>query len=84
MTRLRDRKTRCILVTEATARYRGRERAIIVEPHPAGELVQLRLHGSRIRYEVSWRGIFDFAGRVIAERARNEKKSRRQRHDYRA
>lgn len=75
MTRLADRKTRLTAVTNATARYRSRDRAVVAEIHP--ETVVLRLAGTRTRYEVSWRGIFDFAARVQAERERAARKARR-------
>jgi hypothetical protein len=61
MTHLRDRKNRLSFVTNSTARYRGREREIVMEAFP--EYAAVRLLGTRTKYEVSWRAIVDFAGR---------------------
>lgn len=68
MTRLARRKTRLSLITNATVKYRGKEREVVIEVHP--EIAEVRLKGTRIRYEVSWRGIHDYAARVAAERGR--------------
>ncbi len=51
------------------------DRPIVAEVHP--EYVVLRLAGQRHKLEVSWRGIYDFAARVTAEKARAERKLRR-------
>ncbi len=75
MGRLSQRKTRLTVITNATARYRSRERDVVVEIKP--ETAVLRLLGTRTKYEVSWRGIFDYAARVTAERLRAEKKQRK-------
>jgi hypothetical protein len=42
-----------------------------------GDVVSLRLKGTRVRYEVSWQGTFEHAAKVHAERLRAEKKQRR-------
>lgn len=47
MTRLAERKTKLTAITNATARYRGRERAVVVEIFP--ETAVLRLLGTRTR-----------------------------------
>jgi hypothetical protein len=74
MTRLSERKTRLTFETAATARYRGKERAIVVEPDLEGQLVALRLKGTRVRYELSWQAIYNRAAMVHADRARAERK----------
>jgi hypothetical protein len=68
MMRLAERKTKLTAITNATARYRGRERAVVADILP--DTVAVRLLGTRTRYEVSWRGIFDYAAKVQAERDR--------------
>jgi len=69
--KLKHRKTRLSFVTEGTARYRGKEREIVVDvfPHHAA----LRLSGTRTSYEISWRGVFDYAAE---NHARREKERR--------
>ena len=59
MTHLSKRKTRLTFTTNQTGRYRGKEREIVNEVFP--EHAAVRLHGTRTRYEVSWRGVFDLA-----------------------
>jgi hypothetical protein len=73
--KLAKRKTRLEFTTEATARYRGREREIVVEvfPHHAA----LRLLGTRTRYEISWRGVFDYAAEGHARREKERRKAER-------
>jgi hypothetical protein len=75
MSHLSQRKRKLTLVTNATVRYRSRQRAVIIEVHP--DYAGVRLMGTRVRYQVSWRGVHDLAARIFAERARAEKKSRR-------
>ena len=83
MTRLAERKTRLSLITNQTARYRGQDRAVVVEVSP--DIATLRLLGTRTRYEVSWRGVFDYAAEVYADRERRRKKAeRRAKHDLRS
>ena len=53
-------------VTNSTARYRGREREIVMEAFP--EYAAVRLLGIRTKYEVSWRAIFDLAAGIRARR----------------
>ena len=71
MTYLRDRKSRLSFVTNSTARYRGRDRAIVMEALP--EYAAVRLLGTRTRYEVSWRAIFDLAAEIRVRRERQRK-----------
>lgn len=73
--KLSKRKTRLTFITEGTARYRGKEREIVVEvfPHHAA----VRLSGTRTRYEVSWRGVFDYAAERHAEREKERRKTER-------
>ena len=75
MTHLRDRKNRLSFVTNSTARYRGREREIVMEAFP--EYAAVRLLGTRTRYEVSWRTIFDLAAEIRARRERERKNEER-------
>jgi len=92
MTSLAKRKTRLSFATSATVSTPGTktvqtspttkvikhmrvERPIVAEVYP--EHVVLRLAGQRHKLEVSWRGIYDFAARVAAEKARTERKLRR-------
>lgn len=76
MTRLAERKTRLTVITNAMARYRGKDRDVVVEIK--ADTAVLRLSGTRTRYEVSWRGVFDWAAKVQAERERMARKSRRE------
>ena len=75
MTRLSTRKTKLTFVTDQTARFRGKDREIVVEVFPA--FAELRLAGTRTRYEISWRGIYDVAAEVFARRERERKKAER-------
>ena len=75
MTSLTKRKTRLSFSTSATARYRGKERPIVVEVFP--EYASVRLLGTRTRYEISWRGVFDVAAEIHARRERERKKLER-------
>lgn len=75
MKRIAERKTKLAAITNAVARYRSRERAIVVEIYP--ETAVLRLLGTRTRYVVSWRGVFDFAARITAEAARAERRRKK-------
>ena len=74
MTRLAERKTRLSLITNQTARYRGQDRAVVVEVSP--EIATLRLLGTRTRYEVSWRGVFDYAAAVLCRSGAAPEESR--------
>ena len=75
MTHLRDRKNRLSFVTNLTARYWGREREIVMEAFP--EYAAVRLLGTRTRYEVSCRTIFDLAAEIRARREREGKSEER-------
>jgi hypothetical protein len=70
MTYLRDRKNRLSFATNSTARYRGRERDVM-EAFP--EYAAVRLLGTRTRYEVNWRAIFELAAEIRARRERERK-----------
>ena len=74
MTHLRDRKNRLSFVTNSTARYRGREREIVMEAFP--EYAAVRLLGTRTRYEC-WRTIFDLTAEIRARRERERKSEER-------
>jgi hypothetical protein len=73
MTKLTERKTRLLFETEATARYRGKLRTIVVEPDMQGYTSALRLKGTQVRYEISWEAVFDQAAKIYADRARYER-----------
>lgn len=70
--RLAKRKSRLSFITNSSARYRGKERDIVIEVYP--EYAAVRLLGTRTRYEVSWRGIFDLAAEIHARREREARK----------
>jgi hypothetical protein len=74
--KLSKRKTRLSFITNQVARYRGREREIVIEVFP--EHAAVRLLGTRTRYEVSWRGVFDLAAEIHARRERAQKKTERE------
>jgi hypothetical protein len=71
MTYLRKRKSRLSFITNSTARYRGRE-LIVMEVFP--EYARVRLFGTRTRYEVSWRAVFDLAAEIQVRRDRERKR----------
>lgn len=77
--RIAKRKSRLTFITNSTARYKGREREVVIEVFP--EHAAVRLLGTRTRYEISWRGVFDVAAEIHArrekERRRIERKIRR-------
>ena len=73
--KLSKRKTRLTFITNSTARYRGKEREIVIEVFP--EHAAVRLLGTRTRYEVSWRGVFDLAAEIYARREREARKAAR-------
>src|SRR5947209_6854666 len=71
-----NRKTRLTLITNATVKYRRKDRAVVVEVHP--DTATIRLLGTRaVRYEVSWRGIHDYAARVAADKKLSERRGRK-------
>jgi hypothetical protein len=75
MNYLRERKRRLSFITNSVARYRGKERAIVMEVFP--EYAAVRLLGTNTRYEVSWRAIFDLAAEIRAQRERQRKGEQR-------
>lgn len=77
MTKLTERKTRLLFETEETARYRGKERAIVVEPDMHGLTLTMRLKGTKVRYEGSWGAVFDLFAKLHAERLRYERQMER-------
>jgi hypothetical protein len=66
MTRLRQRKTQLSFITNATARYRGKDREIVITALPDTAII--RLLGTRVQYEVSWRGVHDLGARIAASK----------------
>ena len=75
MNYLRERKRRLSFITNSIARYRGKERAIVMEAFP--EYAAVRVLGTRTSYEVSWRAIFDLAAEIRARRERERKGEQR-------
>jgi hypothetical protein len=73
--RLAKRKSRLSFITNATARYRGKERDIVIEVFP--EYAAVRLLGTRTRYEISWRGVFDVAAEIHARKEKERRKAER-------
>jgi hypothetical protein len=73
--KLTDRKTRLTFITNQHARYRGKLREIVIEVFP--EHAAVRLLGTRTRYEVSWRGVFDLAAEIYARREKERRKAER-------
>jgi hypothetical protein len=73
--KIAERKTRLSFITNQTARYRGKLREIVIEVFP--EHAAVRLLGTRTRYEVSWRTIFDVAGEIYARREKERRKAER-------
>lgn len=66
MSRLRERKTKLEFITNATARYRGKDREIVIEALPDTAII--RLLGTRVKYEVSWRGVHDLGARIASNK----------------
>lgn len=77
MQRVANRMTALSFITNASARYLGKEREIVVEVQP--DTACIRLLGTQTRYEISWRGVFDYAARVTAERVRADRKALKRR-----
>lgn len=74
MTRLSQRKSRLIFVTEDEVRYRGKYRRVVVEADASGYTARLRLEGTRARFEVSWAGIYQQAVKWHVESERRAKR----------
>jgi hypothetical protein len=75
MKKIAERKSRLSFITNQVARYKGREREIVIEVFP--EHAAVRLLGTRTRYEVSWRGVFDLAAEIYARREKERRKTER-------
>ena len=75
MKKIAERKSRLSFITNQTARYRGREREIVIEVFP--EHAAVRLLGTRTRYEASWRAFFDLAADIYARREKERRKAER-------
>jgi hypothetical protein len=73
--RLSDRKSRLTFITNSTARYRGKDREIVIEVFP--DYAAVRLLGTRTSYEASWRTLFDVAAEIYARRERERRKAER-------
>jgi hypothetical protein len=66
VTRLRQRKTKLQFITNATVRYRGMERDVVIEAMPDYAIV--RLLGTKVRYEIPWRSVHDQAAKIFVSR----------------
>jgi hypothetical protein len=77
VTKLTERKTRLLFETEVTARYRGKDRAIVVEPDMHGHTLALYLKGTRVRYAGGWGEVFDLFAKLHADRVRYERQMAR-------
>lgn len=77
MSRLRQRKTKLEFITNSTVRYRGRDREIVIEALP--DTAVIRLLGTRVSYEVSWRGVYNLGARIEAERLFTARKQQKRR-----
>ena len=75
MKKIAERKSRLSFITNQVARYRGKDREIVIEVFP--EHAAVRLLGTRTRYEVSWRGVFDLAAEIFARREKERRKQER-------
>lgn len=75
MKKIAERKSRLSFITNSTARYRGKEREIAIEVFP--EHAAVRLLGTRTRYEISWRGVFDVAAEIFSRREKERRKAER-------
>jgi len=71
MTALDQRKTRLTFQTADELRETGKTRAVIIEAEPA--FAVFRLKGTRHRISVSWVGLYQFAAKCEADRARRDK-----------
>jgi hypothetical protein len=75
MTALEQRKTKLTFETADYYNERGKSRAVVIEAEP--EYAVFRLKGTRHRIRVSWVGLFQFAGKCEADRARRDKQAER-------
>jgi hypothetical protein len=75
MKKISERKNRLSFITNQVARYRGKEREIVIEVFP--EHAAVRLLGTRTRYEISWRGVFDVAAEIFMRKERERRKAAR-------
>lgn len=77
MTSLASRKTRLTILSEDTARYRGKLRRVVVEVDKTGYGGMVRLERTRQRYPFSFAGLHDYAVKIAVEKARAERKAKR-------
>ena len=68
MTKLRERKTRLTFTTEATVRYRRKEREIVIEVDNDGHNFMVRLAGTQVRYAMTWSSVFNQAAKLQAQK----------------
>jgi hypothetical protein len=69
------RKTRLKFETNQELRYRGKLRPLVVHAQPW--LCEVRLKGTRLRFEISWESIYTHAAQLAADRMRAERKAKR-------
>ena len=69
---LQKRKSRLTFETSAEIRERGKYRPVVVQAEP--DFARIRLKGMKHYVDVSWEGIYHFASKVAADRARTAKK----------
>jgi hypothetical protein len=75
MTALEQRKTKLTFETADYYKERSKSRAVVIEAEP--EYAVFRLKGTRHRIRVSWVGLYQFAARCEADRARRDKLAER-------
>ncbi len=75
MKRIAERKSRLTFETDQEIRYRGKMRAVIVEPSPF--FCTVRLKGSRVRYEVPWYAVYLKGAQIFADQQREQRKAAR-------
>ena len=75
MTSLSERKTRLVIETSETVRYRGKLRPIIIELKPY--FCSARLKGTRVRYDMPWMSIFTRAAQISAELEREQRMAKK-------
>jgi hypothetical protein len=75
VTALAKRKSRLTFETSDVVRYRGRLREVVIEAEEY--MAHVRLKGYRMRFPISWAGIYNQAVKIAVEKDRAEKKEKR-------
>ena len=73
MRSIAERKSSLKFVTEATVRFRGSLRQVVVECDPHGFTATVRLAGTRTKLPFTWEGVYVHAAKQAAEKVRSEK-----------